>query len=509
MQQPLVSVIIPCFNYGKYLLEAFESVWSQNYPNVEIIVVDDGSTDDTKNICEKYPQVKYIYQTNQGLSAARNTGIKMSKGEFLIFLDADDLLLPDAIANNLSVLLQNKELAFVSGAYEVRFTETNKIHNAFEEVESDHYARLLQGNYVGPPATALYNRWVFDEILFDTALKNSQDYDLYLRITRKYPVFHHTKKIAVYRIHTANMSSNIPAMLAESLLILNRQKKNLKTISEKKAFKKGKTIWKDWYSRELYRNICFGNVPLSVKHLIFLIKHRPLVFFLFLNSLVYLYRLSGFDGIRFLFKKKYEKNKLISLRVLWLKHPIYLRNKTADIPIFHDVFKSEGYNFNFDFDPKVIIDCGAGIGLESVIFANKYPNALIYSVEPEKAEFQILLKNTEKYPNIKCLNYRICNKTADLKAVDNGFDGAEVVSIEEIMQRRGIDGVDILKINIKGFEKELFAENFEKWLPKTKAIMIELHDRAREGCTKSLFNALADYDFSIFPSGSYLVCVLK
>ncbi len=90
---PLVSIIIPCFNYGRYLRDAIESVISQGYPHKEIIVVDDGSSDETKQIAEKYQDVKYVYQDNQGLSAARNTGIKNSRGDFLVFLDADDLSL--------------------------------------------------------------------------------------------------------------------------------------------------------------------------------------------------------------------------------------------------------------------------------------------------------------------------------------------------------------------------------------------------------------------------------
>ncbi len=121
MNAPLVSVIIPCYNHGKYLPEAFESVWKQNYQNTEIIVVDDGSADDTKQITEKYQSVKYLYQSNQGLSAARNTGIKNSTGDFLIFLDADDWLLDDAIITNVNYMLQDEKIAFVSGAHEKVF----------------------------------------------------------------------------------------------------------------------------------------------------------------------------------------------------------------------------------------------------------------------------------------------------------------------------------------------------------------------------------------------------
>lgn len=275
MSYPLVTVIIPCFNYGKYLPDAFESIRQQNYPNIEIIVVDDGSTDDTKEIVEKNGKAKYIYQTNQGLSAARNTGIKNSKGEFIIFLDADDILLPDAINTNLRYLKENKKTAFVSGAFEVNFTESSEIIDKIKEVKSDHYVCLLYGNYIGVPAVVLYRRWIFDEILFDLSLKSCQDYNLYLEIARKYPVFHHTKKIASYRIHNSNMSSNIPAMLSEVLDILETQKKYLTTISEKKAYKRGKKNWKYYYCQELYQKLLAGKIPETDAALNTLRKYKP------------------------------------------------------------------------------------------------------------------------------------------------------------------------------------------------------------------------------------------
>src|SRR5690606_9312317 len=85
-----VSVIIPCFNHAHYLSTALESVQDQDHEQIEIIVVDDGSTDNTKEVATKYPNVKYIYKANAGLPAARNTGIDHSTGKFIVFLDADD-----------------------------------------------------------------------------------------------------------------------------------------------------------------------------------------------------------------------------------------------------------------------------------------------------------------------------------------------------------------------------------------------------------------------------------
>src|SRR5690554_879710 len=109
---PLVSVIIPCYNHGEYLSEAIESVLNQTYTPIEVIVIDDGSSDDTEKVAKRYPSVRYFFQENKGLSSARNLGITNSTGELLVFLDADDLLLHYAIDYNVKFLQADDGLAF-------------------------------------------------------------------------------------------------------------------------------------------------------------------------------------------------------------------------------------------------------------------------------------------------------------------------------------------------------------------------------------------------------------
>ncbi|WP_439883487.1 glycosyltransferase [Pontibacter sp. MBLB2868] len=278
MYTPLVSVIIPCYNHGRYLKESIESVKSQHYPSIEIIVVDDGSIDDTKEAAAFFPDVTYIYQQNQGLSAARNTGIANSKGEFLVFLDADDWLLPDAIEVNATFLMQNRNLAFVSGGHDKVFVQSGAVKECITNVNSEHYSHLLQGNYIGMHATVMYRRSVFQNVLFDTSLKNCEDYDIYFKIAREHEIHHHTHKIAAYRLHTSNMSDNTPAMLAGVLRVLERQKDNLKNEAELKAYKTGKEIWKDYYCKEIYQKLMRRHVVLSKEHFETLIKYRPLFF---------------------------------------------------------------------------------------------------------------------------------------------------------------------------------------------------------------------------------------
>ncbi|HEY4324712.1 MAG TPA: glycosyltransferase [Mucilaginibacter sp.] len=272
-----VSVIIPCFNHGQYLMDALNSIWQQNYPMVEIIVVDDGSTDNTKEILKEVEGIKYIYQENRGLSAARNTGIKNSNGEFLIFLDADDWLLPGAIRANIDYLKQDKTLAFVSGAHEKVFVDIGESKDEFQEAGTNHYIQLLQGNYIGMHAAVTYSRWVFNDFLFDENLKACEDYDLYLKISRKYPVFHHSNKIAAYRIHNSNMSGNIPKMLFYVLKVLKRQKTNLRNIEEKRAYKNGLKVWKNYYCLELYNKLQYNTLPLKGNDIFTLFKFETVL----------------------------------------------------------------------------------------------------------------------------------------------------------------------------------------------------------------------------------------
>lgn len=252
---PLVSVIIPCYNHGKYLPDAIQSVYSQNHPQIEIIVVDDGSIDNTRSVCLEHPKVTYIYQQNSGLSAARNTGIKHSKGEYLVFLDADDWLLDKAVSNNLEVLLKDADIAFVSGGHQVCYEDTHHSKIVQYEINENHYCRLLEGNYIGMHATVMYRRWVFDTFMFDTSLPYCEDYDLYLRIARKYKVSHHTKLIAAYRMHSSNMSANQSIMLQYTLLVLNKNEKDIQTQSEKKSKNRGIAIWKNYYSFRIYEHL--------------------------------------------------------------------------------------------------------------------------------------------------------------------------------------------------------------------------------------------------------------
>jgi glycosyltransferase involved in cell wall biosynthesis len=149
--QPLASVVIPCYNQGRFLPDAIESARHQTHGAVEIIVVDDGSEDDTRAVARRYG-VQYIRQRRAGAPAARNTGLRESRGEFLIFLDADDRLLPQAVATGIEWLGRRTDWAFVTGHVRL-MTEDGSPAGVPPQnhVDPTSFVDLLRSNYIWTP----------------------------------------------------------------------------------------------------------------------------------------------------------------------------------------------------------------------------------------------------------------------------------------------------------------------------------------------------------------------
>ena len=246
---PRVSVVVVCYNQAQYLGEAIESVLAQNYQPVEILVVDDGSTDETAKVATAFRQVRYIHQSNRGLPAARNTGLHHSTGEYVAFLDADDKLLPDALQEGMDCFREFPDSGFVSGAYRNVFSDGSPAPTDPPQfVEADHYCRMLQGNYIGMHAAVLYRRETIAAAGgFRETLRACEDYELYLRIARKWPVQVHSGVVAEYRQHDTNMSKDRAMMLESVLSVLDLERRQVRDRRHRKALKQGRRIWKDYY----------------------------------------------------------------------------------------------------------------------------------------------------------------------------------------------------------------------------------------------------------------------
>lgn len=223
--QPLVSVVIPCYRQAHFLGTAIESLLAQTHPSYEIIVVDDGSPDDVASVVARFPGVILCRQDNAGLSQARNAGLARCSGEFVVFLDADDRLLPNALRDGVRAHSEYPGCAFVWG-FNRPIDESGNPLPSEPRVFSGpaEYQQLLRENVVGPPLGVMFRREMVAAVGgFSTAVRCTEDYGLYLRLARSYPSWCHGTLIAEYRFHTANMSSNLDQMLEGVLGVLDQQ----------------------------------------------------------------------------------------------------------------------------------------------------------------------------------------------------------------------------------------------------------------------------------------------
>lgn len=219
-----VAVVIPTFNYARFLQPALDSVFAQTVAPSEVIVVDDGSDDCPEAVLAAHPGVRFIRQPHLGLGAARNTGWRAATSEFVMFLDADDRLRPEAIAVNLEQFASYPECALVYGAYATLKLATGSAEQVtFETPGPDPVAGFLRGNRIGMHGAVMYRREVLEELGgFDTDLPACEDYELYLRAVFRYPMACEPAVLADYVRHDQNMSLDSARMLRSALAVLRR-----------------------------------------------------------------------------------------------------------------------------------------------------------------------------------------------------------------------------------------------------------------------------------------------
>jgi len=204
-----VSIIIPTYNRADVLPMAIDSILAQTYKNYEVIIVDDGSTDNTKDILKHYlkkPNVHYIYQDNKKQAAARNTGIRCSKGEYIAFLDSDDLWYPEKLGLQVRILDKNNDAGMV---YSNQMLIDNSLNNKGVKYSpkilksGNIFKELLLRKFYCSLPTVLIRKSVLDDVgLLDEGLRNAlEDWELTLRVTRKYKVACIDKPLLKRRIH--------------------------------------------------------------------------------------------------------------------------------------------------------------------------------------------------------------------------------------------------------------------------------------------------------------------
>src|SRR3989344_1185269 len=235
-KQPLVSVIIPAFNVEGFIKNALNSALNQTYSNIEIIIIDDGSTDKTKEVLEPYitgGKIKYIYQANQGLAGARNSGIHKSRGKYITLLDADDEFLPEKIKKQVKALEANPDYG-ICYCDIIHFSEGSPrkfYHHRYTYQSGNLFELLLKKQFLNP-LSVIIKKDILDKWgVFDPELRHTEDWELWLRLSSHGVKFYYLDEpLALYQVRiSGNLSiiQNEPKMKENSLKVFARLEKNL------------------------------------------------------------------------------------------------------------------------------------------------------------------------------------------------------------------------------------------------------------------------------------------
>jgi glycosyltransferase involved in cell wall biosynthesis len=247
----LVSIVIPCYNQARFLHSSVASARSQTCAPFEIIVVDDGSADDTETVaCALGATV--IRQRNAGVSAARNTGLNTARGAFVIFLDADDELMPDAVETGVQALTSNAgAVCAVGRARSMDAAGRDLPSSPLRPVVRDLYREWLSNNFVFTPGAAIFRREQLHAIGgFPDDVGPAADYAIYLQLARTGQVTDHGQPVVRYRNHPASMSRDSARMLRATMRVLRKEAEQLPAGYDA-DFRRGRTRWARWYGSQI------------------------------------------------------------------------------------------------------------------------------------------------------------------------------------------------------------------------------------------------------------------
>lgn len=283
MQKGLVTVVIPNYNYAHYLREAIDSVLAQTYEDIEIIVVDDGSSDDSREVLASFgDRLSTIYQRNQGVSAARNNGAEAGRGEFIAFLDADDIWLPEKVEKQVELFRNDPSLGLVHVGVDEIDAGGNLQLRRLEGIEglvASDLLMLKRETILGGGSGLMVPRGVFEEVGgFDTGLSTSADWDLGFRISSKNAVGFVPEILLKYRVHDSNMHGNVGVMERDM------------TRAFDKAFSDGNREHYDEAHGNLYKNLAgsyfhAGDYGAFVRTAVLCVRYQPANIMYFLGKL--------------------------------------------------------------------------------------------------------------------------------------------------------------------------------------------------------------------------------
>ena len=254
-QPGLVSVVIPCYNQARYLRTSIASAHAQTDPPREVVVVDDGSRDDTAAVAAA-AGATVLRQTNSGVSAARNAGLHAARGEFVVFLDADDELLPDAIETGLRTLRSNPTAVCAVGRVRPMDGDGRDLPSAPQRpIVRELYREWLYENFVSTPGAAVFRRLALQAMGgFPEAVGPAADYAVYLQLARERLIVDHGNVVVRYRNHAASMSRDRSGMLRATMRVLRDEAAQLPA-GFTADLQRGRTRWAHWYGLQIIESL--------------------------------------------------------------------------------------------------------------------------------------------------------------------------------------------------------------------------------------------------------------
>lgn len=277
---PLVSVVIPCYKQAHLLPEAIEGALAQTHAAVEVIVVDDGSPDNTTEVAASYPAIQCVRQNNRGLAGARNGGFAVSKGEYVLFLDADDRLTPNAVAAHLACFAAHPDAGFVVGDIDNIALDGSYLSSPrWPILEGNVYEDVLKVNHVANTIAVLFRHSVIEQVGgFKPVCSPSEDVELLLHAARLFPSAHHRSTVAEYRRYRNSLSRQGEVMLPAILGVMRRQcdfthgNRRLE-----KARRQGEAYWRDYFGKEaakaLFASVVHGSPKRAARSLVTLLRY--------------------------------------------------------------------------------------------------------------------------------------------------------------------------------------------------------------------------------------------
>ena len=225
MTTPKVSVVIPTYNRARYICRAINSVLSQTFTDYEIIIVDDGSTDNTKKILAQYGnRIVYLAQSNQGISASRNRGIAVARGKYIAFLDSDDEWLPEKLAIQVDMLEKNEKLGLVCSRMLILDGDGKQRGYKPEERTGKNFKELIEIGGDLPTSTVITRKDCFDKMgVFDEALPPMEDFEMWVRIASKYDIYMLPEKVLAYYYHHDDQITKDMTLVYEATIKLDKK----------------------------------------------------------------------------------------------------------------------------------------------------------------------------------------------------------------------------------------------------------------------------------------------